>query len=327
MTRSLWILLVTSGYLVLLFVSHRVRLARARSRGIPASRFAPFDHRTLLEELSEVYEAGLPSERPAPDAPAAPPEPARKDLGRPVTFLRPDVWESDDAAGLSEVAIEARSRVRAGDEASVAEIVDVAQSPADSQALASLGIHAFLERLYAGELDAAARVLSLLPAWTNGLLSPRLVEKHLAQIAYLRGEGAGTARDRRAYRHLAEARRRIARAGAGGGFADPGTLALSAHLELRHYTHALNLEWQLVRVGRRLKRALAEHPASAILFYEMALYSAIRGKGEDAVDHLARALYYARGEAFYLSAVIDVPEVARMKPALVHQARARFGTQ
>ena len=322
MTRPEWILLVTSGYAIFLFASHRMRLRRARSKSIPGARFAAFDHRTYLDEAQTLYEAGLPEGLEG--APPPPPTPVRPDLGEPVAWLRPDVWEADAAWGLPEAILQARRHLQAGEDDRVDALIDETQSPAVSGHLASLAIHFFVTRLYAGDLDGAARVLRHLPAWTAPHLSPRLADKHLAQIAWLRAETTGVERDWSAWKHLGAARRLLRAAGATDRFAEPGTRALWAHILLRRYTHALNLEWQLFRVGRALRISAAEHRASAILFYELAYHSALRGRGEEAVDHLARALYYAQGAAFYLRPILEVPEVARMKPSLVQQVRARF---
>lgn len=322
MSRPLWILLVVTGYVVVLVVSHRLRLLKARKGGIPGARFAPFDHRTVLDELEELYRAGLPAG--AGEGAVYTERPALPPVGVPVPWLRPDVWEGEGAEGEDPVTAKARTRMRGGHDGQVEALVDPTQDARVDQQLTSLGLHHFLRRLYGGDLDGAEGILGRLPAWTNGRISQRVVDKHLAQVSLLRAQLAkarGTAGVRA---HASRARRLVGRAGATTSFADPGARALWVHVQLAYRLDVFNLDLLLFRADRLLRKALADHRTEPILYYELALACALRGKSEEAVDHLARALYYAGGDAFYLQAVLDIPEVARIKPALVKQARERF---
>ncbi len=317
MTRPLWILLVTLGYGLAVLLWHRLKLHWARRDGVPLSRFEPFDHRTLLEELRPLYEAGLPGgeatrRRPRGESAA---------LGDPVDWLS-TAWDAMDPKRLPDPVARALAALRAGEIASAGAGVTPTQARRIDQALTSLGLHFFLDALYALRLDEAEAILERLPEWTNRKISPRLVDKYRAQIALLRAERSKGRQRRRA---AAAARRAILRAGGGEVFAEPGTRALWSHVLLRYFTHGLNLEWRLFQVDRGLRKSLAEHRSAAILYYELAYAAAYRGHSAAAVDHLARALFYAKGDVFYVRAILDAPEVQRIKPVLVEQVRAQFG--
>ena len=219
---------------------------------------------------------------------------------------------------------EAAKRVAGGHDAQVDALVEPGQPAALDQQFTSLGIHHFLLRLYRDDLEGAARLMRRLPAWSNGRISSRISDKYLGQILYLQAESARREGGAGRYKLAGQARRRLESAGATQPFAEPGTRSLWCHLVLVYFTHALNQEVNHFRVDRLVRRGLSENQTSALLFYELAHVCTHRGKTEEAVDHLARALYYARGEPFYLRAVLDAPEVERVKPALVAQVKSEF---
>lgn len=317
MTRPLWILLVTLGYGAVVLAWHRLKLHWARRDGVPLARFAAFDHRTLLEELRPLYEAGLPD----PDAPRRAPQGESGAFGTPIDWLS-TAWDEADPKSLPDPVAQALSALRAGAIAEAGRKVTPTQAREIDQALTSLGLHFFLEALYEEHLDQAEAILEALPLWTNRKIAPRLVDKYRAQIALVRAERSEGRRRRRA---AATARRAILRAGGGEVFAEPGTRALWSHLLLGYFTHGLNLEWRLFQVDRGLRKSLAEHRSAAILYYELAYCAAYRGRSAAAVDHLARALFYAKGAPFYVHAILETPEVQRIKPILAEQVRAQFG--
>ncbi|RMG11554.1 MAG: hypothetical protein D6729_17830 [Deltaproteobacteria bacterium] len=316
----MWIALVTVVYLVAVLLWHRVRLWRARRGGLPLDRFRPFDHRGVLDELRPLYEAGLPD----PEAPRYTPEPAAaaQPFGEPVEWLS-SAWASAAPERLPDPVAHALRALRRGEiEEAGAKVLPTQPREVD-QALTSLGLHHFLEALYAGRISEAASVLAKLPAWTNRKISARVVDKHLAQLALAEAEASSGGRARRAARR---ARVHVLRAGGGEVFADPGTRGLWSHVLLRHFTHFLNLEWRHVQIDRGIRKSLAENRTSPILYYELAHCAAHRGKGEEAVDHLARALFYAKGDPFYVRAILETPEVGRLKPILAEQVRTQFGS-
>lgn len=320
MTKPVWISLLAGGYLLFLLLNHRFRIWRAKRAGLPPARLSGFDHRSLLDELQELYEAGLPEDV----GEGARIEVSRAELGVCVAWLRVDFWEAKGLVVRSEALRNARDRVRDGHDAQVGEFSEPGQPAAVDQQFASLGIHFFVRRLYAGDLVGADRLLRHLSGWTNGRISPRIVDKHRAQIAFLQAESQRNSGGNDSYKHAARARKLLRRAGATQSYAEPGARALWAHTVLVYFTHPLNLEFALFRTDRLLRRGLSENNNSPLLFYELAHACAHRGRTDEAVDHLARALYFSNGARFYLRPVLEVPEIARIKPALVAQVRAQF---
>lgn len=323
-----WILLAVAGYVVILWIVHRFRRRGARRRGLTPERLSAFDHRGFLDDLKEIYEAALGPDgeeregAPVPEGTGKLPPKLAERLGAPPAWLRPDVWERGSLAWAAEPVRRARDRAAAGRDAEVDGCVEAGQDPEVDQQLAALGIHFFVVRLYGGDLDGAARVLRRLPTWTRDRISVRVVDKHLAGLAALRAEA-----EERAGPHVREARRAIARAGGGGRYADGGTRALWAHLSLRHGRSLLFEEIVLFQVDRAIRKGLSENRSSPLLYYELAHCCLWRGRTEEAVEHLARALYFAGRDPFYARPILDSPEVARLKPALVRQARTRLASE
>ncbi|HEY0840511.1 MAG TPA: hypothetical protein VGD74_10030 [Vulgatibacter sp.] len=101
----------------------------------------------------------------------------------------------------------------------------------------------------------------------------------------------------------------------------PAWSVLAAHLEIQRlsFWNHERVEWV---VRRALRRALARHPDAPAPHLVRAHLEASLGNAEAAADQLARALYYARGDAFYARPIVASPAMARLRPALVSQARA-----
>lgn len=101
----------------------------------------------------------------------------------------------------------------------------------------------------------------------------------------------------------------------------PAWSVLAAHLEVQRlsFWNQERVEWV---VRRALRRALARHPDAPAPHLVRAHLEASLGNAEAAADQLARALYYARGDAFYARPIVASPAVARLRPALDAQARA-----
>lgn len=83
----------------------------------------------------------------------------------------------------------------------------------------------------------------------------------------------------------------------------------------------LGMEWGEVVARRELRRALSLWPDSAPGHLVRAHLEAWLGHGEAAADHLARALFYAKGDPFYARPIVASPCIARLRPALDQQAR------
>lgn len=108
-----------------------------------------------------------------------------------------------------------------------------------------------------------------------------------------------------------------------GGLAleSPTWSVLAAHLEIQSLSF-WNMERAELVVRRALRRALARHPDAPGPHLVRAHLEASLGNAEAAADQLARALYYARGDAFYAKPIVASPSMARLRPALNAQARA-----
>ncbi len=96
---------------------------------------------------------------------------------------------------------------------------------------------------------------------------------------------------------------------------------LAAHMEVLRLS-LWSVEWGELTARRRLQKALARHPDEPALHLIRAHLAAVLGDAEGAADHLARALYYAKGEAFYARPIVASPFITRFRPALAAQARA-----
>lgn len=99
----------------------------------------------------------------------------------------------------------------------------------------------------------------------------------------------------------------------------PAELYLREHLRLSLRANAFNLEFSVFASRRRLTLGLVrfgEHPA---LFFARARSAALLGFNGAAIDDLARAVYFSDQHPFYLRAVLEVPSIAELRPALVQQ--------
>lgn len=101
-----------------------------------------------------------------------------------------------------------------------------------------------------------------------------------------------------------------------GPAASVAELALREHLTLRADVNALSLEWEVFASKRRIAQALRRFPDAAPLYFVRALASAQLGWSQAVLDDLARAVYFSRQHAFYLSAVVELPFVHEARPAL-----------
>ncbi len=323
MTFRPLILLIVLLYLLALWVTRRLRRARFRKKGLPPEGLSEFDHAGFLDELSEIYEAGLPAEETKQVRSRAKGEAsvssASKIFSQLPSWFREDVWSSESAGVLPGQVLRARELIEDGKEREVDSLVEDGQEPEVDQAFASLGIHFFVKRLCAGDLDGAESVMRMLPSWTRDRISWRIAEKHAAQIELLRAMVGGSG----AKKGVKKARQAIRRAGGGGRYADTGTLALWAHLTLVHGRNILLEELLLLRVDYALRKGLSQNSSSPLLFYELAHCCLWRSRQDEAIDHLARALFFSGGSSFYTRPILESPVIARIKPALVKQARAR----
>jgi hypothetical protein len=292
MGRAHIVALLAATYLVWMFVGYRVRLWRKRSAGPPLRLLRRFDYRAVLDELGPPYREGLPV------LPAAPP-------GHPLAeaapaFLRESPWESGTPA--SHVAM--RESLLRGETPAI--------DPGDKTSV-SLALHCFMHRLLGGDLEGALVVASILP--------PELSSCASALAGLARAERAEAVRDAHGARRAAQSALRQAERALALAPSSPVRHYLVAHLRLAFFTHALNLEWAVARAASLLRGGLRCAMETPCLYFGLAHAAALLGRENEAVDELGRALYYARGDAFYSKVLAEDGYLASVRPALVATRR------
>jgi hypothetical protein len=101
--------------------------------------------------------------------------------------------------------------------------------------------------------------------------------------------------------------------------------ATVAHVYLREYleltcrVNAFNLEWAVFRSKRRLTSAIARFGEQPSLFFVRALASSLLGFNQQAIDDLARAVYFSQQSPFYIEAVLHARFIEKSRAALYHQ--------
>jgi hypothetical protein len=291
---------VALSYSVSMLGWRRVRVIVGRRDGIERAVFAAYDHRALaLERAAEV--PAVPVEATGPVVAAVAAGAATLPLGELPEPWRGAPWGRATPAALRE----ARDHLLAG------RVDEAAALAAGHPAAASLFAWASLARLFAGELAAALEVARALPAAAPDAapVAARLAAQVLARAVEVTPPGP----DRAAA--LREALAAARAAGGGAPDAPPALVGLAAHLRLLGIS-PFTLETTQLVVGRSLQRALARPPDAPYLHLCRAHLAAALGEGEAAALHLARALYYARGERFYARAVRGSGWLARHRPAL-----------
>lgn len=299
------LLLVVGSYAGYLLAWRRVRVARGRRQIEGAELLRHYDHAALAAELGEVCAAD--------DTAAAGPRVAPIPVG-PLGAL-PAPWAeapwTREAPGRLRGA---RDELLRGLPAEAAAAAAVEGAP--PAAIRSLFTWACLHRLFGGELAAAAECAASLVLLDPG--AAPLGHRLLARVETVRAEleKPGPAREAactRALDHLRRGRE-------GGDLPGPAELGLRAHLEVLRLSF-WDLEWRELVARRLLRAALALHPAAPPLHLVRAELAAALGDPAGAADHLARALYYARGAPFYAGPIAAAPWVARVRPALAAEAR------
>jgi hypothetical protein len=277
--------LLATGYLVVMFVLHRIRLRHCHTNGPSLDLLRRFDYRALWDELlPDEPQPGAPA--PCADAPAAPRAYAQSP------------WELERPPSHREL----RDALLGG---SCPEI-----DPGDAQAR-WLGCHFAIRRVLLGDLDGAAALAARLPSIDS--------QRMLASIDLARAERRQAVRDR------AGARRAVLSALAraeGSRESSAGLSYLSAHLRLAWLTDEINLEQSALGTLVRLRRALRRFGERPCLHYAKAHAEALLGRHEEALDELGRALYFSQGDPFYARPILECPFVARERPALFAQCRA-----
>jgi len=97
---------------------------------------------------------------------------------------------------------------------------------------------------------------------------------------------------------------------------------LSLHLRVAWLTNAVNLEFSLFGALRGLKQAIHRWGDAPELHFSKAHAQALLGRHDEALDEIGRALYYARGDAFYARPILEHPFVKQARPALYAQCKA-----
>lgn len=293
-------LIVLGAYTATMLAWRRLVIWRSRTGGPELALLAGFDHAALARELAEELRppagGGSPEERTAAPAPELP----------PLAGL-PAAWHSCTFA-VDAAFAPARERIEAGQPAAAAELAR------DRDALRGLLTWGCLSRLFAGDAGVAlACALALREA--DAVLGARLSAQVLARRAELLPQG--TERVKLCEEALEDCRR----AGAGARMAPPGLAGLAAHLETLGIS-VWTLEIAAFRVRRRLDRIERRAPHAPFVHLTRAHLAALLGDGESAMEHLARALYHARGEAFYARVIGGSSYVERVRPSLSARARS-----
>ncbi|WP_373047910.1 hypothetical protein [Vulgatibacter sp.] len=297
------LLTVAGSYAGYLLALRRVRVYRGRKAGPSLELLRRYDHVALAGELSPV--------RAADDTTATGPRLVPVPSG-PVGTL-PAIWaEAPWSFAAPTRLAAAREELLLGLPAEAA--AQAAGQGAPPEAVRSLFTWAFLHRLFGGELAMAREIAEALRTLDPGAGS--LVHRLLARLEAVRAEVEPGATEAAAAAGLEHLRRGAVR----GLPAPPAEAGLVAHFEVLRLT-LWELEWRELAVRRQLRRAQARHPQAPVLHLVRAHLAAVLGDGPGAADHLARALYYARGDAFYARPVAASPYLARVRPALVAEAR------
>lgn len=299
------ILTVGGSYAGYLLAFRRVRVARGRRSGPEASVVERYDHVALAAELEAVAaaddtKAGGDRVAPVPTGP----------LGTLPAPWSDAPWSR---AAPSRLAA-ARDQLLLGlPDPAAAEVL---REPAPPESVRSLFAWAVLHRLFAGELALAADIVEALRTLDAG--ADVLCHRLLARLEAVKAElaGPGPAREAACAAGLKHVRRGATPAAPG-----PAEAGLAAHLEVLRLSF-WDLEWRELIVRRHLRRALQRYPQAPVLHLVRAHLATVLGDGPGATDWLARALYYARGDAFYARPIAASPYVARVRPALAVQARA-----
>jgi tetratricopeptide (TPR) repeat protein len=285
--------LLAAAYMVAMFVWHRLRLLRRRAAGPSLELLRRFDYRAVWDEL-------LPS---LPDQPGAPAPQA----GSPTAprFFAQSPWELDEPFARR---VE-RDALKAG---------AVPAADAREPEAAWLFVHFAVRRIFEGDLDGAEAIAERLEEGQAGRL--------LATIELARAERAASIKDLPGARKAALAALTRVRALEREVGASPGLSYLSAHLRLAWLTHEVNLEWSVGAALVTLRRALRRFGDLPPLYLSLAHAQALLGRHEEALDELGRAVYYARGDAFYSRAVLEDGFVFRTRPALAAQCKGAGAT-
>lgn len=293
---------VGASYAAYLLGWRRVRVAQGRRKGPELRALALYDHRALARESASLGPdqamAGGARLVPVPVAGALGPLPEPW-ASAGWNFARPSVLsESRDLLllGLTEEAA-----LRASSSA-----------PSD---VASLFCWAFFFRLFSGESERALAVAEAYASIPGR--SPDVAARLLVQGLSFRAESLPPGGDREAVATRALQVWRSLEAPCGS----PALSGLRPHLEI------LRLGWWNLEIGewqvrRHLRRALTKHPEAPVLHLIKAHLAAVLGEGQRAADHLAKALYYARGDSFYALPIVNSPYLSLSRPTLAARARA-----
>lgn len=98
-------------------------------------------------------------------------------------------------------------------------------------------------------------------------------------------------------------------------------LYLREYLRLTRTTTAMNLELQIFASKRRIAVALSRFGDAPCLYFVRAMASSMVGLNRQAIDDLARAVYFSHQHPFYVQAVLDSPTIAEARPALAFLCR------
>lgn len=293
---------VGASYIAYLLGWRRIRVAQGRRKGPALQALARYDHRALAVELAATL---APANLEAAGSRIVP-----IPTGTPLGPM-PEPWATAPWAFAKPSALaDARDALLLG----VVEEAVTRSTGAPAALVASLFGWAFCFRVFSGEADRALAVANAYAALPGhrGDVANRL----LAQAHSLFAEGLGPGREREVQATLGLARWKALEKPS----ASPALSGLGPHLEI------LRLGWWNLEIGewttrRRLRRALSRFPDAPVLHLIRAHLAASLGEGQRAADHLAKALYYARGDTFYARPIVESPWLSFSRPTLAARAR------
>lgn len=303
------VLIVVASYVGYLLAWRRVLVTRGRRSGPDPAELARYDHRELALELGPLLDEDDTTGRGVVVVPAP---------AGPLGAL-PDLWATAPWSHAEPGRLRAaRDLLLAGRPEDAARSASGEEAP--SASVRSLFTWAFLQSLFGGRLAQAAEIARHLEA--IDLSAAPLRHRLGARLDAVRAELADGGQSIEAA--CASGMRHLRRAARSADERGPAEAGLAAHFEILRLSF-WDLEFRELAARRHLRRALARHPQAAILHLIRAHLSAVLGDGAGATDHLARALYYARGDRFYAGPIAASAYVARVRPALAAEARGIVG--
>jgi hypothetical protein len=98
----------------------------------------------------------------------------------------------------------------------------------------------------------------------------------------------------------------------------PAAVYLREWLNVQYRVSPFNMELLTFNAKRRLGQALRFFGDRPELYFVRAKASALLGLNSSVLDDVARAVYFSRQARFYVEAVLQMPGIEELRPALLH---------